>query len=240
MANPAEAPDLSGASMNDLLNEALRRNPDELRESEGRFAGMLTMPAFKTAALLATRQCVDGVPVRSNLKTGNVELMAIQRNTLREAGKLCCVGGGVGFVKDERFTDQDGNALWVPRTNEEALKGHFRTDLGWGIELLTPEDQPQYFAQDMKPVNGEIKDGMLPNPNENAHAARYLVAITDGDPDRPVYGEGFGGQEAKAITWFSEDEMPQLDAFGYNHGLTYRRMFEAAGQLTDILPQYLP
>ncbi len=214
-----------------LLTELLAEDPADLRETEGRFKGGLTVPAFQLAARFAPRDCVDGVPVRRN-KDGEIELMAIRRNTGKEIGKLCCVGGGVDMVQDKRFRDEKGDALWRPQSNLEALRKHFRTDLGWEIELVTGEDTPQYFAQDMKPdAQGKIMDGMMPNPHENVRAARYLVQITDGDPEKPTYGVGRGGQEAAGVEWFTQDQMPDLGDFGYNHGLTYNRMFEAAEQL---------
>lgn len=231
MSNPNQL-GIDPSDANALANALLSLGPDALRETEGKFAGGLTIPAFKLAGLMASRRCVDGAPVRRN-EDGDVELMAIVRGTGKEAGKLCLIGGGVGLVKDERFTDEQGNALWVPQTNEEALRGHFRTDLGYEIEPITSWREPQYFAEDMRPAaDGSIKPGMLPNPNENAHAARYLVKITNG-AEAPVYGEGFGGQEATDVVWFDEAGMPELGAFGYNHGDTYQVMFQAAERLAD-------
>lgn len=211
-------PELSNVPVSELLAEVLRR-PDEM------FTGtrFLENEAFAVADHTSTRVCVDGAPIRETSGNGP-ELMAIRRNTGPYAGKLCLVGGGVGQVQ------VDGR--WVPESFEEALRRHFMTDLGFGIEPVLGWDQPQYLAQDMRPIEGEVREGFTPNPaSRHVIAARFLVRITDGE-DAPTFGSTEkGGQEASGIEWFTEEDMPDPSDFGYGHDQTYRAMFSIAQRI---------
>lgn len=209
--------ELSNVPVDALLEEALRRR-DEMVDDKG----FLSNGAFGVADHLSTRVCVDGVPVRRN-EEGDIELMAIERQTGPYAGKLALIGGGVGRIKE--------NGMWVPESVEEAMGRHFMTDLGQKVEPVVSWEHPQLLAQDMRPIDGEVREGFMPNPaSRHLIAARYLVKITEGE-DNPVFGSGAGGQEASGVRWFTQDQMPAADAFGYNHGHTYQSMFPLAENL---------
>lgn len=211
----------SRESMDELLGKVLDRQEELITPD-----GLLGPQAFAVADILGTRFCVDGVPVRRN-QQGNVELMAIRRATGPYAGKLCLVGGGVGRVRE--------GDRWVPESVEGALRRHFRTDLGYDIEPVGSWDQPHYLAQDMRPIDGEVRPGFMPNPaSRHLIAARYLVRLVNED-DGPVYGStDLGGQEASGVQWFTQAEMPDLSEFGYNHGVTYEAMFGIADRLLNL------
>jgi ADP-ribose pyrophosphatase YjhB (NUDIX family) len=215
----SSGPDLEAVPTSGLLIEVLRRKHD-LLDNEG----FLSPEAFKLADFLGTRVCVDGVPARLN-EEGEVELMAIERNTGPYAGQLALVGGGVGRVRE--------NDSWAPESLEQALRRHFRVDLGLDIEPLSSWQQPAYIAQDMRPVDGALEQSFTPNDNSrHLVAARYLVKIVG--KENPVFGTTtLGGQEAAAIAWFSEAAMPPPDAFGYGHRETFEAMFPAARQLLN-------
>ncbi|MFZ2513027.1 MAG: hypothetical protein WAW63_01060 [Candidatus Saccharimonadales bacterium] len=203
-----------------LLAEVLRR-PGELVEQDG----SLSDPAFKLADTLGIRVCVDGVPARRNPDSEEIELMTIRRNTGPYKGKLCLVGGGVGRV--------DVGGIFVPESFEEALRRHFQRDVGLHIELFTSWTTPQYLAQDMRPVEGNIRPDFTPNPAaRHLVAARFLVRIVSDNDTEAVFGSTrWGGQEASGIEWLTEQSMPSDEDFGYGHGETLRAMFLAAKPL---------
>ncbi len=211
-------PELETVPMDTLLNEILRRK-DELLTAEG----WLPQKSFALADTLGIRVCVDGVPARVN-EAGDVELMAIRRNTGPYAGKLALIGGGVGRVEE--------NGEWAPESIEEALRRHFEVDLGFDIEPVGSWQSPAYIAQDMRPIDGEVRPGFTPNPNSrHLVAIRYLVQLNSGR-DAPVFGiTELGGQEASGVEWLSEKTMPDPTEFGYGHHETYRVMFPIARQL---------
>lgn len=211
--------ELSNIPTEALLAEVLGRQ-DELLTKEG----LLWRQPFALADFLSTRVCVDGIPVRRN-HMDETELMAIRRSSGPYTGKLCLVGGGVGRIKE--------NGQWMPESFEQAISRHFKTDLGYEVEAIGSWDCPQLVAQDMRPVNGSVKEGFMPNPNSrHLVAARFLVTIVNESED-PVFGKTeLGGQEASGVEWFTESTMPTRDEFGYDHGLTYATLFPIAQKLS--------
>lgn len=210
--------DLQGIPVDELLEEVMKRPHEMVNER-----GFLSELSFKLADFLAIRVCVDGIPARRNAQ-GEIEFMAIRRNTGPYAGKLCLIGGGVGKVKE--------NGIWVPESVEEALRRHFRTDLGFEIEPVESWERPSYLAQDMRPIDGAVKKGFTPNPDSrHLIAARFLVRITNYET-APVFGKTeVGGQEASGIRWFTEAQMPSPEEFGYGHHRTYQACFPIAEKL---------
>lgn len=213
--------DLSQIPMSDLLGEAMRRPSEMLRDD-----GFLEDEAFKVADHLAPRLCVDGAPVRRN-DDGELELMAIHRISGPYAGKLCLIGGYVG-----RTIESDGRV--VPESISEALGRHFMTDLGFSIEPVVSWEQAQFIGQDMRPVEGRVREGFTPNPAaRHVVAVRYLVNIIGGESSPDFGATKHGGQEADDVLWFTQDEMPEPDNFGYAHDLTYAALFPIARGLLD-------
>ncbi|HSX29847.1 MAG TPA: hypothetical protein VLE73_04795 [Candidatus Saccharimonadales bacterium] len=210
---------LEGFSTQELLGEILKRPDSDMIKPGGFVYGN----AYPLLDKLGTRVCVDGAPVRYNDR-GDVELMAILRGTGKFAGKLCLVGGGV------QRKEENGNE--VPESLKEALERHFMTDLGVGVEAVGSWDRPHMLAQDMREVDGEVRPGFFRNPaSRHLIAARWLVKLK-GDTENMVFGSTeVGGQEALDTVWFTKDDMPESDAFGYNHDITYRHMFDVAHDL---------
>lgn len=216
--------DFSEVSTAALLTE-LRGRQSELLDDQG----MLVDGAYELADFMSIRVCVDGAPARIN-EDGETEMMAILRNTGRYAGKLCLVGGGVGRVK------QSGE--WVPESIEQALRRHFATDLGYEINPLEGWDKPHFVAQDMRPdADGNILPGFMPNfASRHLIAVRFIVGLENVGNAGPVFGSTErGGQEAAGVQWFTQEQMPSADSFGYNHGVTYDAMFPTAQRL--LTPQ---
>jgi ADP-ribose pyrophosphatase YjhB (NUDIX family) len=217
---------LSEVSTGELLTEAANR-PDDLVNPDN---GFLSREAFALQDTLGTRVCVDGAPGRVN-ENGEVELMAIDRGTGPYAGRLCLVGGGVGRVNEK--------GQLVPERIDEALKRHFKRDLGFNVAPATSWNTPQHIGQDMRPdENGELRDGFTPNPDSrHLIAMRYLVKVVDHEGNqiqdpKPEFGSTIFGQEASDIVWFTEDQMPEdPNAWGYGHNETYQAMFRAANNL---------
>lgn len=211
--------DLSQVPASELLEEALKR-PDELLDDNG----MLEDAPFRLADQLSTRVCVDGLPVRRN-PDGDVEAMAIRRNTGPYAGRLCLIGGGVNRVKV--------GDIWQPESFEEALRRHFGTDLGFEIEPVGGSwKRPDYLAQEMRPIDGKVRDEFMTNPaSRHIIAVRFLVSLASED-ELPTFGETeYGGQEATGIEWFTEQTMPESSEFGYDHDDTYRTLFPVADSM---------
>lgn len=213
-------PELSKVPITDLLQEVLSRKDELVTED-----GLLWREPYDLADFLGTRICVDGIPIRRNQQR-EIELMAIRRNTGPYVGKLCSVGGGV----DQRIRHMNE---WIPESFEEALRRHFRVDLGFEIEPVTNWEDPQFLAQEMRPVDGKVKEGFGPNPSSrHLVAARFLVRIID-EEKSPTYGATeLGGQEVAGLEWFTRETMPELAEFGYGLGKTYQDMFPIAERLS--------
>jgi len=212
--------DLQQMPVEKLLEEVMKRPHETMNKK-----GFLSKMAFALADFLAPRVCVDGIAVRRNAKR-EIECMAIRRNTGPYAGKLCLVGGGVGKLKE--------NGTWMPESREEALRRHFKTDLGFEIEPVESWTRPAYAAQDMRPVNGVVKNGFTPNPDSRHLVAdRFLVRITNYE-SAPIFGKtDVGGQEASGIHWFTRAQMPAPEEFGYGHHETYRESFLIAEKVLE-------
>lgn len=146
--------------------------------------------------------CVDSVPVRKRAD-GTIEAMAIKRKTGPYAGKLCLVGGTV----------KKGDSI------EESARGHFKTDLGVDIDFLTLWDKPACLHQ---LANGSLKTDFAPDPTkDHVIALVYLVSLKG---EKFIFGATpHGGQEVEDIFWFSLDNMPLPEEFGYNNSVVFRK-----------------
>lgn len=203
------------AASTDALARELAQRPDLF--DEGGF--LKSQELFRLRCKLGAVVCVDSIPVRSG-NDGWVEAMAVRRKTGPYAGKLCLVGGIV----------KKGMSL------EESVREHFRTDLGAEIDFLTPWDHPVTMHQDMPPGTGGIlKKDFSPDPTKDHNVVPvYLVKLRG---EQFVFGvTRHGGQEVGNIQWFSLENMPNPEEFGYGHDQVFFRGLLRAQQ---IFNQYI-
>lgn len=198
---------LAEFSTQTLAQELIARN-DFFEEG-----GLILKPEFyKLFTEMGVIFCVDGIAIRKS--SAGIEAMAIRRNTGAYQGKLCSVGGRVHIEEDI----------------EAALRRHFRVDVGHEIELTTPWDKPAGFFQFMRPrADGTVAENFGTEPSRrHAVSVLYLVRLDDG---APVFGStAHGGQEASGVEWFTLENMPHEEEFGYGQGVYFRKCLELANE----------
>lgn len=159
--------------------------------------------------------CVDGIAVRK--MDGKIELMTIVRNTGPFKGKLCSVGG----------------RILLEESVESAMRRHFKTDIGSNINMLTPWDRPVLFHQFMRPQSDctVLPDFGVEPQRRHAISLIYLVKLDD---KKMEFGQTIsGGQEASGVRWFSKDDIPQDDEFGYGQEVYYKKCFGLAASIFE-------
>lgn len=158
--------------------------------------------------------CIDSAPVRKR-SDGVIEVMAIKRKTGPYSGKFCLVGGIV----------KKGDSL------EESIRSHFRVDLGVEIDFITPWDKPVCLHQYLRPLaDGSFKKDFLPDPTkDHVVAPVYLVKLRS---EKFTFGiTSYGGQEVGDVGWFSSENMPPAEKFGYGHNVVFKKCLERAEEL---------
>ena len=193
--------DLQKISAEELASELLQRT--DLFDKDGFLKGDAL---YKLRCKLGAVVCVDSAPVRKR-DDGVIEVMAIKRKTGSYAGKLCLVGGLV--KKDSSL--------------EESIRLHFKTDLGLEIDFVTPWDKPACIHQGMRPLsNGGLKVDFIPDPTkDHVIAPVYLVKLKS---EKFNFGiSPYGGQEVEGVVWFSLEEMPDREEFGYQHDIVFKK-----------------
>ncbi len=202
-------------STEELVVELLERE-SELVKSDG----LLSPSSYKLRNILGTITCVDGIPCRVTQDSGKpkrIEILCITRNTGPEKGKFGMIGGVV--AKGEQL--------------EQALRRHFRADLGCEIDLLHNGD-PIGVGEYRNPSINEPSGNFLPDPTKShAVAIVYLVQIRD---DRDFHhGEtAHGGQEVRETHWFSCDNLPPIERFAYSQGLMFKKCLERMKAFQDV------
>src|SRR3989344_2190168 len=161
--------------------------------------------------------CTDGIAVRHS-SDGEIEAMAIRRNTL-DKGKLCSVGGRIFY----------GESV------EEAVRRHFMSDLGCNIRPLTPWWTPFFVLQTRPIAEGPKKDFGF-EPSKHGVSLYHLVAL-ENEPTK--FGSTpYGGQEASGVEWFSLEDFPQDEAFGFGQHLPFRLAFAKAAEILKVRGQF--
>ncbi len=196
--------DFSKISTEELALE-LRKRSDLFNES----GFLTTSELYNLRCKLGAVICVDSVPIRKTIYEycSLVEVMAIRRKTGPFAGKLCLVGGII----------KKGSSV------EESVRQHFRIDLGAEIDFITPWDSPVCLHQDMRPFpDGSLKKDFASDPTkDHVIAPVYLVKLRK---ENFSFGATpHGGQEVADVVWFSLDNMPPAEEFGYNHDIVFRK-----------------
>lgn len=189
---------LANFSNEELAEELARR--ENLQKPDG----LLTKPLWDLRVKLGKIVCVDSFAVRE--RAGVPEVSAIVRNTGQYAGKYCLIGGVVAGHE----------------SIEEALRRHWRTDVGVEVEMLRHFSNPYVIHQDMPPDSaGNVQPGFNPEPSKWNIGLVYPVRITGGKEN---FGETeHGGQEARELVWFSLNDLPKPEAFAYGFHDIYER-----------------
>ena len=170
---------------------------------------------FKLRTELGPIICTDGIPVRQI--SGRVEGGIIRRNTGHYRGKFSIIGGVIAYGE----------------TIENALRRHFRTDIGMEIGFLDildirhPVGIFQYHGLKSQRINEHPP--FLPEPTKHAVALTYLVTIPENR--EPIFGSSAYGQEASEFVWHSLETCPPEQEFGYGTHSVFRECLEHAEKL---------
>ena len=201
-------PDLSQAPTNSLIRELVAREDVYV---EG---GLLSGEVYTLAAKWLPIICTDAIAIRKN--NGAVEGTIIRRGTGYEPyrGKFALIGGSI--LRDEHI--------------EDALRRHFRTDIGLEINFCDPAGwrRPAMIVQ-YKPYDraqGELPD-FNHEPRKHAISLAYLVTLAD-EKAKPHFGKTPFGQEAEGLFWFSRGDCPPSEDFGYDTHRTFLQLLEKA------------
>lgn len=198
---------LSSVSTRALAEElAGRTDLDTLLREDGLLPGTI-WPLRKSLGVIA---CTDSFAVRKTCK--GLEGGVIRRGTGPYAGKFALIGGVVAFGE----------------TIEDAIRRHWRTDLGVEIVLPFGWRTPIEIAQYAPQVHGVNRPEFGDEPTKHAVASTHLVEIVGGDSAVIQYGENDGGQEARELCWFSLENIPANEEWGYDMGSVFRRCMALA------------
>lgn len=178
--------------------------------------GLLPKAIWSLRKSLGVVACADSFAVRR--KDGVWEGGVIRRGTGPYAGKLALIGGVVALGE----------------TVEEALRRHWRTDLGVEITLPIGWRTPLEIAQYAPKVNGSNRPDFGDEPTKHALASTHLVEIVGGDSARLHFGENDGGQEACDLCWFSLENIPAYEEWGYDMGPVFRRCMALVPRLMGL------
>ena len=197
---------LASISTEDLLAELAARN--DLLDSEG----VISSPkGYQLVTKMTPIPCVDGVAVRRN--NGKIEAMAIRRGSGPEKGKLCSVGGRIRMYEDM----------------ESCLRRQFMTDLNCSIEMLVPWNHPVDALQCAPKEHVGQNPQFGPEYGKHAMTSYYPVRLLS-EP-KPGGTTAHGGVEALAVEWFSRENFPAPQEFGYSQGSKIFSCLEAAENL---------
>ncbi|MEI6863774.1 MAG: DUF4916 domain-containing protein [Candidatus Adlerbacteria bacterium] len=206
---------LKEKSTEELAQELLDRT--DLLTSEG---VIISKALYTLIERIVPIMCVDMVPVRRN-RSGELEAMAIVRNTGKLAGKLCSVGGRINRRPESH----------PPESIEDALRRHARTDLGCEIKLLVDSERPVIlgqFAPREKEENWIHSKVFLPESTKHAISSYFPVELIG----EVHLGETLhGGQEARDIQWFTLADMPAPEKFIFGVDLRFKACLEVAERL---------
>ncbi len=191
--------------MDDLKNiptEALARElagRTDLRSPDG----LLTPDVFHLRTEIGAIPCTDAVPIR--LRDGIIEGAVIRRGIGAYTGKFAVIGGVIAY----------GESI------EQALRRHFRTDLGVEISWLDPEGwhRPMLTVQYKKfDRSAGMDQDFNHETSKHAVALTYLVTLAS---EIVRFGTTRYGQEATEMQWFSTVTCPPEDEFGYDTRRTF-------------------
>lgn len=200
--------DLNNFGTDELAAELLKR--EDFRGADGSIPSPRVYKLFEKGIPI---MCTDGIAIRQSTN-GIIEAMAIQRNTL-DKGKLCSVGGRIFY----------GESV------EEAIRRHFMDDLGCKIRFLDPWWTPFFVLQTRPAAEGPKKDFGL-EPSKHGVSIYHLVAL-ENEPTK--FGStSHGGQEASGTEWFSLENFPPDEAFGFGQHAPFRLAFAKAAEILKV------
>lgn len=180
-------------STEDLARELVTR-PDILRPD-----GLCNPAVWALRKALGKIVCVDSTAFRFCAHNKFLEVLGIRRKTGPYPSKLCLVGGVI--AREESI--------------EEAVRRHWRTDLGCEITLVTPWYQPVCVHQDMPPApDGSVRPDFNPEPTKWNIGVVHIVRIV-GNQEFQFGSTELGGQEAYGVEWLSLNTLPGESEFAY-------------------------
>ena len=199
-----------------LKNLSTKDLADELATREDLLdpSGIMPLGIYQILMKVAVIPCTDGVAVRRN-KNGIVEAMAIRRGTGVFKGRLCSVGGRI--LRGESI--------------ENCLRRQFRNDVGCEIKLLVPWKRPSDIGQ-AYPLENPLTD-VWPSdfgPEDHKHTTSnyYPVQLID----EPKFGStSYGSQETTRVEWYTLEDLPDPENFGYDQHPKFVACLKAAEKL---------
>ncbi|MCL4339971.1 MAG: DUF4916 domain-containing protein [Nitrososphaerota archaeon] len=142
---------------------------------------------------------IDILPLKKDDGNDLARVGLILRETADEGEKWCLIGGRLLY----------GEKLW------EGVKRQIRITLGDGISISTTNEQkqPLYVAQYFSYKDDEF----LRDPRQHTVGLTYALFLE---------GEVKPRDEALDFKWFSVNNLPKHDQFGFNHDILLRKCLE--------------
>lgn len=189
---------------------AQRSDLDQLVQPDGRVSGAVWPLRTKLGAV----PCVDGVIVKQDPKTGQLLGGVIRRRTGRFPGKLAIVGGVVGLYQ----------------SIEDALKFHYKSDLGIDVELPLGWAHPVCMRQYAPQMDGRNRNGFSHDPGKHSYASTHIVTYAGTHDQQVVFGVKSGDNQAEAsgLEWYSLDTLPIEGEWSYDMSHTFVEVMLAA------------
>src|SRR4051794_9200493 len=143
--------------------------------------------------------CVDALPVQTGRDGRITRVGLIHRDTPHQGRRWCLVGG----------------RLWRNESFAEAAAKQIRETLGPGARFtIDPHAQPAHVAQYF---THERETGLL-DPRQHAVAMVFVV---------PIAGDIVTGGEAVMFRWFTRNELPISEEWGFGQDRVVRACLES-------------
>ncbi len=174
--------------------------------------GSVDPEIYPLRAILGAVGTADSIAVR--MEDGKIYGAVIKRKTGRFPNKLALIGG----------------VVYRYEALEDAVKRHWKQDLGLHISLPLGWDHPVCMRQYAPQINGVNRSGFCHDPGKHSYASTHLVII-NGDYTKTSFGTKIGGQEASALLWYAEETAPDEGEWSYDMRSTFLELLRTAKQL---------
>lgn len=178
--------------------------------------GLISPECYPLRTALGTVGTIDCVAI--HVENGTIYGGIIRRKTGQKfAGLLALVGGIV--ARYENITD--------------AIKRHWKQDLGLDVEPLLGWDWPIAAHQYAPQIDGSNREGFGEDPSKHSFGPDYAVII-NGDRHAVKLGEKLGGQEAFGLEWYSAENCPPESDWGYDMRRQFLVILNRVEQLCKV------